>query len=244
VEKERLLSKHLNAIEDERLKLLKQTQLELDQKSREFQMEIDSLRKELLRAHQPIEALKSIQQHFDESIDQHSSIEPLTNVLPIDSSVKRYKPGMKVRIRSLQMDGTITSISEMDVEVQVGSLRVRARVEDLQKPNEIEKTKPEIKASKPKTKSTAAQIFHPSPGMEIDLRGQRAEDAQDALDRYLESAFLAGMPFVRIIHGRGTGRLRQVLRDLLKQNPHVKRFEDGKDNEGGDGVTIAHLKTD
>lgn len=80
--------------------------------------------------------------------------------------------------------------------------------------------------------------------MELDLRGMRAEDALDALDRYLENAYLAGLPFVRIIHGKGTGRLRQVIREALRESPHVKRQESGQDNEGGDGVTVAHLETD
>jgi DNA mismatch repair protein MutS2 len=86
--------------------------------------------------------------------------------------------------------------------------------------------------------------FSPSPGMELDLRGQRAEDALEALDRYIESAYLAGLPFVRIIHGKGTGRLRQVVREALKQSAHVKNFEMGQDNEGGDGVTVARLHSD
>ena len=77
--------------------------------------------------------------------------------------------------------------------------------------------------------------------MELDLRGQRAEDALDALDRYLESAYLAGLPFVRIIHGKGTGKLRQVIREALQGSPHVSTFESGRDNEGGDGVTVAKL---
>jgi DNA mismatch repair protein MutS2 len=80
--------------------------------------------------------------------------------------------------------------------------------------------------------------------MELDLRGQRAEDALDALERYLEAAFMAGLPFVRIIHGKGTGRLRQVVREALRLSPHVKKFESGQDNEGGDGVTVAKLETD
>jgi DNA mismatch repair protein MutS2 len=79
--------------------------------------------------------------------------------------------------------------------------------------------------------------------MELDLRGQRAEDALDVLDRYLESAFLAGLPFVRIIHGKGTGKLRQVIREALGQSQHVKNWEAGGDKEGGEGVTVAHLTT-
>ena len=70
--------------------------------------------------------------------------------------------------------------------------------------------------------------------MEIDLRGQRAEDALDALDRYISNASMAGLPFVRIIHGKGTGRLRQVIREALKLNDEVKSFEEGGDKEGGE----------
>ena len=78
--------------------------------------------------------------------------------------------------------------------------------------------------------------------MELDLRGQRAEDALDAMDRYLESAFLAGLPFVRIIHGKGTGVLRQAVREVLHGHPHVASFESGQEKEGCDGVTVAKLK--
>jgi DNA mismatch repair protein MutS2 len=73
------------------------------------------------------------------------------------------------------------------------------------------------------------------------VRGQRAEDALDILDRYLDSAVVSGMPFVRVIHGKGTGRLRQVIREALAENVNVSGFEQGADNEGGEGVTIVRL---
>ncbi|MDP2976735.1 MAG: Smr/MutS family protein, partial [Anaerolineales bacterium] len=60
-------------------------------------------------------------------------------------------------------------------------------------------------------------------------------------DRYLEKAYLAGLPFVRIIHGKGTGKLRTEVRAALKEHPHVASFETGHDKEGGDGVTVAKL---
>ncbi len=81
------------------------------------------------------------------------------------------------------------------------------------------------------------------PGMELDLRGQRADEALASLDRYLDAAFLSGLPFVRIIHGKGTGRLRQVVREALPQHPHVKSFEPGGEQEGGEGVTVAKLES-
>ena len=77
--------------------------------------------------------------------------------------------------------------------------------------------------------------------MELDLRGQRAEEALDMLDNYLEKAYMSGLPFVRIIHGKGTGKLRQEVRGMLKEHPHVASFEEGGEKEGGSGVTVAKL---
>jgi DNA mismatch repair protein MutS2 len=80
-----------------------------------------------------------------------------------------------------------------------------------------------------------------SPGLELDLRGQISDDALDVLDRYLEQAYLSGLPFVRIIHGKGMGVLRQVVRDALRQHAHVTSFEEGGPKEGGEGVTVAKI---
>jgi DNA mismatch repair protein MutS2 len=62
------------------------------------------------------------------------------------------------------------------------------------------------------------------------------------LDRYLEKAYLSGLPYVRIIHGKGTGKLRQEVRGMLKDHPHVSSFEEGGEKEGGSGVTVAKLE--
>jgi DNA mismatch repair protein MutS2 len=122
---------------------------------------------------------------------------------------------------------------------------VRARLDDLQRAGEIEESPqpPPSPRSNP-APAASASPFRPSPSMELDLRGQRAEDALDALERYLESAYMAGLPFVRIIHGKGTGKLRTSVRQALQQSSNVKSWEAGKDNEGGEGVTIVHLPTD
>jgi DNA mismatch repair protein MutS2 len=77
--------------------------------------------------------------------------------------------------------------------------------------------------------------------MELDLRGQSAEDALAQLDDYLDRAYLAGMPFVRIIHGKGTGKLRQEVRTALRGHPHVSAWVSGQEGEGGDGVTVAKI---
>jgi len=79
--------------------------------------------------------------------------------------------------------------------------------------------------------------------MELDVRGMVVDDALMEMERRLDAAFLAGMPFVRVIHGKGTGRLRQAIRLSLENNPYTSTFEPGGAAEGGDGVTVVHLAT-
>jgi DNA mismatch repair protein MutS2 len=162
------------------------------------------------------------------------------------STQSALRLGSKVIVAGLGMEGVVTSLSVEEAEVQVGRLRMRARLTDLRMPNEeptpfVEakpKGKPKTEMTKP-AKETSAPI-----GLEIDLRGERAEDALDRLDRYLADAYTSGLPFVRVIHGKGTGRLRQVIREALRGNTMVDRFDSGMDNEGGEGVTVVHIKTD
>ena len=76
----------------------------------------------------------------------------------------------------------------------------------------------------------------------LDVRGQTAEEAREALVACLDHASLAGVLTVRVIHGHGTGRLKQVLREYLKSSPYVATFRPGERAEGGDGVTVVNLK--
>src|SRR2546422_1224031 len=76
----------------------------------------------------------------------------------------------------------------------------------------------------------------------VDVRGQTAEEAQEGVVACLDQAALAGVQTVRIIHGHGTGRLKQALRDYLKTSPYVASFRPGERAEGGDGVTVVNVK--
>jgi DNA mismatch repair protein MutS2 len=83
----------------------------------------------------------------------------------------------------------------------------------------------------------------PSPGLELDLRGKLVEDGLIELERYIDSAALAGLPWVRIIHGKGSGRMRTAVREALHGHPQVASIETPAENEGGEGVTIVRLET-
>jgi DNA mismatch repair protein MutS2 len=161
-------------------------------------------------------------------------------------SPRPLKIGDRVRIHSINMLGTVATVSEEEVEVQMGSMRIRAHLNDIRRPLDPD---PNIAIKEPaikppilhKEKKSPITVLHPSPGVELDLRGQRAEEALDKLDKHLELAYLAALPMVRIIHGKGTGRLRQAIRDSLRRSPMVTGWEVGMDGEGGEGVTIARI---
>jgi len=247
------LTARLEKIEDERRAILERARQKSEAELLDLQDELESLRRQLARARQPLEALKLLQEQVNEIGE--SVQRPVERRSVQEESPRPLRLGDKVRVRSIRMEGIISAMSDTDFEVQVGNLRVRARANDLQRASEPEVTAAEIPARPEPAKATAkvqspggstktlSGPYYPSPGMELDLRGQRAEDALDVLDRYLESAYLAGLPFVRIIHGKGTGKLRQVIREALGQSQHVKNWEAGGDKEGGEGVTVAHLTT-
>ncbi len=241
------LTIRLEKIEEERRQAIEKARQEGQKEVADLRQEMDAIRRELSLARQPLEALRSVEERV-EKIEEKTA-EPVAAKQPSRPLRKMIpKIGAKVRVGPLQSPGVITAIGSDDVEVQVGNLRVRSKVSDLRSASEEEPSSTEGVKSKSISREQAMPvrpaIFRPSPGMEIDLRGQRAEEALDALEIYLSNAYSSGMPFVRIIHGKGTGRLRQVIRELLKSSELVTDFEEGGEKEGGEGVTIAHMATD
>jgi DNA mismatch repair protein MutS2 len=241
----RELSTRLEKIEDERQLVLTRAQAEAEKELAALHRELDEVRRQLAQARQPVEALKSVQEKVE---DLQEKIEKPVERKSAEGAGRRpLRLGDKVRVRTLQMEGVVSAIGESDIEVQLGNLRVRTKIGDVQRPGEVAEAPPPapeaVRAKQDPSEKTSskASVFRASPGMELDLRGQRAEDALDALDRYLDSAYIAGLPYVRIIHGKGTGKLRQVVREALQGSSHVASFESGRDNEGGDGVTVAKI---
>jgi DNA mismatch repair protein MutS2 len=81
----------------------------------------------------------------------------------------------------------------------------------------------------------------PAPSTEFDMRGWRVDEVIHELERYINDAYMSNLPYVRIIHGKGTGALRQVVREELATNPLVSTFRPAESREGGEGVTVAQL---
>ena len=225
------LRRRLEAIEVERAEILDGARQEAAEEAQAVYVEAEELRRKLARAALPLSEIETAAGDAEDLADR--TAEPIRPALLEPEAPLRV--GDRVFLRSLGSEGVLTAMGEAEAEVQVGRLRVRASPGDLTSP----------RASEPVRSQTARpsplRVREASLPMEIDLRGLPVDDALDSLERHLDSAYLAGMPFVRVIHGKGTGRLRQAVRRALRENPYAAGFDAGKDGEGGEGVTVVRL---
>lgn len=250
---ERELAARLEQIEVERQRVLEQARAEGQLELEVLKAQIETLKQELKKARQPLEEVKAVEEKV-EALEEKVEA-PVKQKRPKAESRTGgpLKAGERVRLVSLNTEGVLAAVSGEEVEVMVGGLRVRARLEDVRRKEEeppVEGQPPSVAGRQrpalegPPAGAAQRLSLAASPGLELDLRGQTADEALDRLDDYLDRAFLAGMPFVRIIHGKGTGKLRQVIREALRGHPHVVSFEEGGDQEGGAGVTVAKIASD
>ena len=237
----RQLSERLEQIDQERLAVIEKARAEGELEVIVLLEQLKNLRRELKQAHQPLEVVNDIEEKVE--LLQEQLTKPLKpRAAPRRVPKGALKVGDKVLLKTIDKEGVITSLGVEDLEVQVGSLHMRLRLDEVRRrapdeqPAEEKITTVEQVGGKPHSVGLAA-----SPGLELDLRGQRAEEALALLEDYLDKAFLAGMPFVRIIHGKGTGKLRSEVRRTLKNHPQVLSFEEGQQNEGGEGVTVVKI---
>lgn len=145
--------------------------------------------------------------------------------------------GDVVKVLSYGQTGTITKkLSEHEYEVQMGIIKVKVNDRD------VEKIGNKTKAQSKKTVRAISANRRSNAKSELDLRGQRYDEAMTNLDRYIDSVLLAGLDVVTIIHGIGTGAIRKGVWQYLRSSSHVKSFNYAPANEGGNGATIVHLK--
>ncbi len=147
---------------------------------------------------------------------------------------ERIRIGDRVYVPGLNQYGDVVNIGS-DLVVQIGSFRMNLP------PAQVEVQARQDVPPKPVAETSVVLPDVESPGFEVHLRGMRAEDALDTLEKYLDRAVLAGLPYVRVVHGKGTGTLRKLARDFLQASPLVTSYHTAEANEGGEGVTIAKL---
>lgn len=161
------------------------------------------------------------------------------------SSIEDFKPGVHVRVLSMNLIGTVTGTpnSKGEITVSVGSLNTKTKMNNLEiltdykDPEESKYSASKVGGSGKIKMSKSASI---SP--EINLLGLTVDEAVSRLDKYLDDAYIAKIGQVRIVHGKGTGALRNGVAAYLKGVPYVKSFRLGEVGEGDAGVTIVEFK--
>jgi DNA mismatch repair protein MutS2 len=167
---------------------------------------------------------------------------PAAEARPESSQPFEPRPGIRVRVLSLDREGEIVAMRGDKVEVRLGTIGMTVRTSDLAAAGS---PPPEPSPSRlPRPAAGAA----PGPGLtddapaELMIIGRTVEEAKPEIDRFLDRAALAGTAEVRIVHGHGTGRLRAAVRQFLRGHPHVESHRPGEPREGGDGATVVRIR--
>ena len=158
-------------------------------------------------------------------------------------SAKDLRIGDGVRVLSMNLKGTVSTLPDAkgNLFVQMGILRSQVNLKDLEKLPE-ESASPAASFRKQTGGSKLKMSKSASVHTEINLLGKTTDEALVELDKYLDDAYLAHLPSVRIVHGKGTGALRKAVHQYLRRQKHVASFRLGEFGEGDSGVTIAEFK--
>ena len=238
-------SARLAQLEADKNAILQKAEGQAEAELEALRAELEKMRREMARMKEPAEKTEQVTQLLENLAVVEEKQEKKAKKQARAPRPRRpegqIQVGEKVLVRRLGTEGTVTSVDAEGLEIQVGMLRLRVRPTDVDRRVAVVEPVAVEKPAAVVTGRTALPTVD-SPGLELDLRGQRVDEALDALDSYLERGFTAGLIFGRIIHGRGTGALRQAIREALRQSSYIKRWESGGEKEGGDGVSVVFFE--
>ena len=245
----RQLEQERDAIEKQKDKIYDRAREKADKIIQKAQNEVEELLAEFKKAQKEKDdqdALRAMQ-----ALKQELGLKQKKNKPPKKRTEKPKKIGV-ININSLKLGatvmlddlgdkGSVLSINKKDntVQVQVGIMKINSRIENLTLLEDDEGKPPKNAYTPPRSGSG---LRSSSVKTEVDLRGMLLEEALLEADKFLDEASMAGLNAVSIIHGKGTGTLRQGIGQMLRKHPQVKSFRLGKYGEGENGVTIVELK--
>ena len=222
---------------------------EANEKAREILQDAKDLADETIRTFQKAEAgvsikdLEKSRQKVRDKISEKNSRLTLKDDKPTHKVLKpnQIKPGDSVKVVSMGLKGTVSSLPDKsgNLFVQCGIIRSKVALSDLVLiEEETINTGKMQRSSSGKLKMSKSY----SVSTEINLLGRTVDEALSELDKYLDDAYLAHLPSVRVVHGKGTGALRSAVHNYLRRNKVVKRYRLGEFGEGDAGVTIVEFK--
>jgi DNA mismatch repair protein MutS2 len=156
---------------------------------------------------------------------------------------KGIKAGDLVKLKSLGRQARVERVIDpKNFEVSIGSMKMRAAIGDIAEVESVKVVTP-LEAARKRGNVTVSTATDPDyMSSEINVIGRTADEAQIEVERFLDRAFLAGLPRIRIVHGTGMGVLRRTLRDYLRTHPHVTAISEPPQNQGGQGATEVELR--
>lgn len=232
------LKNELNSYYEEKEQLLKTAERDAVQVVESAKVEAERIIQELRKMR--LEKQADVKEH--ELIDAKKRLQEAAPTVPSSVRPKRkkgkqqsFKQGDEVQVLTVGQKGFLNEkVAEDEWEVQIGIIKMKVKERDM----EWIATSPKVEVKPLAT--VKGKDYHV--GLELDLRGERYEDALLRVEKYIDDALLAGYQQVSIIHGKGTGALRQGVQSYLKTHRAVKRFRFGEAGEGGFGVTVVQLK--
>jgi DNA mismatch repair protein MutS2 len=260
------------ALNQERARLAREGDIELRKHTRELESKLASLLKEFeFQMRENVRAIedrasqqklskeaerritrlrREFQESFNQTVVAHRSGADQGDQNAQPHVLKHIAIGDQVRLKSMNKIAVVQREVEKDVfEVALGPIKMRVKRDDLCEPlasgasPESGKFDPLAAARKQKNVHvTVTSANTDEMRMEINLIGRSVDEATEELEKYLDHAFLAGLPRVRIIHGHGAGILRRGVREFLKGHPHVATIAEAPQNEGGQGATLVELR--
>ncbi len=244
---ERDLRYQLAKVEEARRAVIVEARQVMESELAQVRSEIEQMRRQMVRsgpftggnAHEEFlaraEQTLARRQQNDEQLRRGVSV-------PGDAQEKMTGPIEvcdRVWVASLQASGVVLSINEKasDADVQLGNFRLKLPLKRLELRQKAVKELVQASGVKVQMSATSGN----GPGLELDLRGVRVDEGLDRIERDLNDAYAAQLPWVRIIHGFGTGAMRNAVRDVLRNHPLVRESRMGEQGEGGGGVTVVKL---
>lgn len=228
--------RHLESIRAERESI----QAERKKLAKSYRDEIDRLKDEVTRRLQAeIRTLREKGLEEKRGTDVYDRVvAPIATLPHLEPPAGPIRVGDRVEHRRFRMTGQVTAIDGNKAQISVGGKIVRTTLEDLS-PAEPAPDRTRPRSSLPP--SGSGDVAEPAISSELNLIGQRVEDALEESDKFLDRSLMEGRGAVRLIHGFGTGALRKALREHLRKHPAVRSWRKGDEREGGDGATIAVL---
>jgi DNA mismatch repair protein MutS2 len=185
---------------------------------------------------------RDFREQFDSAVVAHVSGADRGDPNAQPQMVQHVSEGDFVKLKSMGRNARITRrLDDKHFEVEVGNMKMRIAREDIAAVVSRVADTP-VQAARARGVSVQLENESENAPMEINVIGQNVDDATREVEKFVDRAFMAGLPRVRVVHGSGMGILRKALRQFLQKHPHVESVAEPPQNEGGGGATVAELK--